>query len=111
MFAYTVHASFEGSDPGLIDAWIAWLAEGHLAEVLAAGALEASVLRLDDAAGTPPRCEARYRFPSRAAFEAYLRDSAPRLRAEGLARFPPESGIRYARSQGEIRVELPGGPA
>lgn len=38
----------------------------------------------------------------RACFETYERDHAPRLRAEGLARFPVESGIRYSRSLGEI---------
>ncbi len=100
--AYTVHASFEGDDPRLVDRWIAWLRDEHLDDVRRAGALTAMVVRLDVDEGQRPRCEARYHFASRSAFATYERDHAPRLRAEGLARFPPELGIRYLRSVGEI---------
>lgn len=100
--AYTVHASFEGGDPHVVDRWIDWLREEHLLDVCRAGALAATVVRLDVDEGQPPRCEARYVFASRSAFATYERDHAPRLRAEGLARFPPALGIRYRRSVGRI---------
>lgn len=101
MFAYTVGCSF--SDPAVAEAWVGWLTGGHLAEVCAAGALDACLVKLD---GPPLRYEVRYHFADRAAFEAYEREHAPRLRAEGLARFPPEHGVAYARSTGEVMVSL-----
>lgn len=97
MIAYTVSCTF--NDPAIADEWIGWLRDEHLAEVCAAGALDAEVIRFD---GTPVRCEVRYHFASREAFAIYERDHAPRLRAEGLKRFPPERGLKYERSLGEI---------
>lgn len=95
MIAYTVRihvpAALEGE-------WRAWI-DGHVREVIAAGALAAEVVRLD---GADPVFEARYRFAGRDTFAAYERDHAPRLRAEGLARFGPERGVRYERSLGEV---------
>jgi hypothetical protein len=96
-FAYTVTCTFP--DDATRDAWLAWLRDGHLADVLAAGATGATVVVLD---GDPPRAEARYTFADRAAFEAYERDHAPRLRADGLARFPPGGGLAYARTTGRF---------
>jgi hypothetical protein len=97
MIAYTVACSFD--DPAVAGAWVAWLRDGHLAEVCAAGALDGRIVKLD---GPAPRYEVRYHFADRAAFEAYERGTAARLRAEGLARFPPERGVRYARTIGEV---------
>ena len=34
--------------------------------------------------------------------EAYLRDHAPALRADGLKHFPPESGVTFERRTGEL---------
>lgn len=99
MFAYTVTCTFD--DPAIADEWIAWLRDTHLADVCAAGALDAEVIRLD---GSPCRCEVRYHFASRESFAAYERDHAPRLRAEGLQRFSPERGLKYERSTGEVRA-------
>lgn len=96
MYDYTVRAAF--ADPAVAHAWVAWLRDGHAAEVLAAGALGASIVRLDD---DGVRYEVRYTFASEAAFEAYEREHAPRLRAEGARRFPP-TAVAYARSNGEI---------
>ena len=100
MFAYTVQCTF--GDAATADAWVRWLRDEHLAEVCRAGALAAQVVRLD---GEPVRCEARYGFASRGAFETYERDHAPRLRAEGLERFPLEMGLTYVRTTGEIVAE------
>lgn len=101
MLAYTVRAEFD--DAAVREEWIRWLRDGHLAEVRAAGALDAEVVMLD---GDPTACEARYHFSSREAFAAYERDHAPRLRAAGLAVFPPERGVRYARSIGVTVIAM-----
>jgi hypothetical protein len=94
--AYTVSATF--ADARLADEWLSWLIGGHLAEVLAGGARDAEIIEID---GGPGRSfEVRYHFASRAAFESYERDHAPRLRADGLSRFPPEKGVTYRRSIG-----------
>ena len=95
---YTVTATFQ--DPELAREWLRWLQDGHIAEVLAGGAADAEIIALDG-----PGCsfEVRYHFPSRAAFTGYERDHAPRLRAEGLKRFPVEKGVAYQRSVGVVK--------
>ena len=113
MIAYTVGCTF--TDPAVAEAWIEWLRDGHLADVCAAGALDAEAVRVDDPRSGAPesgevRCEARYRFASRRAFAAYERDHAPRLRAEGLAKFPLELGLTYERTVGEIVAAYPAEP-
>jgi len=101
-FVYSVAAEFD--DPSTAHEWIAWLRDGHLAEVVAAGAIDAEVVLLDPPPGTPgsvgARCEVRYRFADREAFAAYERDHAPRLRADGMARFPADRGVRLTRRSG-----------
>lgn len=101
---YTVTATFD--DPAVAEEWIAWLRDGHLAEVIAGGATGAEVVRLDGEPGGPTRCEVRYRFPSREVFARYERDHAPRLRSEGMSRFPPERGVRLARTVGMSALAL-----
>ncbi len=96
--AYTVAVTF--ADAALADEWLRWLKGGHLADVLAGGAVEAEVVELD---GPPRSFEARYRFPSQRAFEAYERDHAPRLRAEGLRLFPVEKGVTYRLTVVRVR--------
>ncbi len=96
---YTVRCTFPR--PELRAEWIAWVVDGHAQEVVAAGATSADVVVLEE---PPLSADARYTFPSREAFDAYVAEDAPRLRGEGLARFPPELGLRYARSLGLLRV-------
>lgn len=106
MFAYTVTCDF--TDAGVAEAWLSWLHDEHLAEVCAAGALDAKALRLDAAPeGMAVRCEVRYHFASREDFQRYEREEAPRLRAEGLKRFPLARGLRYTRTAGEIVARHP----
>ena len=105
MIAYTVTCTFD--NPAVCEEWIAWLRDEHLAEVIAAGALDAEVVKFDrDATIGKVKCEARYHFASRQSFAAYERDHAPRLRAAGLKRFPPERGLTYERSLGEIVIQM-----
>lgn len=102
--AYTVAVEFDHEATAA--EWLAWLTGGHIAEVLAGGAEGAEVVRLD---GPRAAFEVRYRFASRAAFAAYERDHAPRLRAEGLKLFPPERGVSYRRSLGDVVVAVVAG--
>jgi hypothetical protein len=102
--AYTVAVTF--ADGALAGEWLRWLRDGHVAEVLAGGAADAEVVELD---GPPFSYEVRYHFPSREAFDRYEREHAPRLRAEGLRRFPPEKGITYCRSAGRVLGHFPNG--
>jgi hypothetical protein len=97
MIAYTVRC--EIADRTVAEEWLEWMRGDHLAAVVAAGAREGVVVQLD---GEPSVCEARYLFDDRAAFERYEREEAPRLRADGLTRFPPERGIRYGRTVGVV---------
>jgi len=103
MFAYTVRCEFD--DAEVAQRWLAWMEREHLADVCAAGARRAEAIRFD---GAPTCCEVRYTFDSREAYETYVRGQAPRLRAEGLKRFPMELGLRYSRSTGEVVAVVPG---
>ena len=93
-FAYTVRCTAATRE--IADAFRTWLVEGHLRDVCDAGASRAEVVELDDGL----TLESRYIFDSRAAFEAYERDHAARLRAEGLALFP--AGVAFTRTTGDL---------
>ena len=99
--AYTVTATLP--DEHTLRRYIDWLQSGHTADVLAAGAATASIIHLDADPGEPPhRVQTSYTFPDRAAFNVYVQNKAPALRAEGLALFAPESGVTFSRSIGTI---------
>ncbi len=99
---YTVIATLP--DTALAEEWLAWLRGGHIADLLDGGATSAEIIALDQ---PPLAFEVRYRFPSRQAFDRYEKEIAPRLRAEGLKRFPPEKSISYRRSVGEVVNDFP----
>lgn len=96
--------------------FLAWLSPNHVAQVLAGGATAARII-LPDRISDPVRgepvesadravVEAQYVFLSRKAYDDYLRDHAPALRADGLKHFPPDSGVTYERQVAEIASEL-----
>lgn len=96
--------------------FLAWLSPNHIIEVMKGGATGARIV-LPDRAGAPAPgspepveraaiVETQYVFPSRKAFDDYVRLHAPALRADGLKHFPPESGITYERQVAEIAAEL-----
>jgi len=104
---YTVRASCK--DLQQRGRYLSWLTPNHVAEVMAGGATSVRIVLPDRERETAPAVvETQYVFPSRKAFETYVRDHAPRLRADGLKNFPPESGITYARQVAEIATELEG---
>lgn len=104
MISYTVRVEFTGASSTLAPAWIDWMKSEHVGQVLRAGAASAEVVQLDDM--PHPVWEARYRFHSRSALQHYLTEHAPGLRAEGIRRFPPEMGVRYSRTTGEILLDV-----
>ncbi len=84
-------------------AYLAWLVPHHTEAMIAHGALTATVCSLetgDPAAG--PAVEAHYTYPSREAFDAYVRDHAPKLRGDSQKHFPPDCGITFERRLGEV---------
>ena len=99
-FSYVVHIAFP--DRASMEACLAWLSDRHVADVCAAGASDAELVRLDQ----EHALEARYRFPSREAFERYEREDAPRLRADGLAQIAriglAKEQVTFVRSTGEV---------
>ena len=87
--------------------YLAWLSPNHIIEVMKGGATSARIVLPDRANDTVSAIvETQYVFPSRKAFDAYIRDHAPVLRADGLKHFPPDSGITSERSVAEIAAEL-----
>ena len=102
--AYTVRATCPTRS--LADRYVAWLEDGHVDMVIRGGAHGATIVRLDPDAGVGAdgvrRVEVRYVFATRELFDRYVREFAPALRAEGLAKFGPETGVTFERSVGEI---------
>ena len=88
--------------------FLAWLAPNHLLQVKAGGATTVRVVLPDRAGESVERAvvETQYTFPSRRAFDTYLRAHAPALRADALKHFPPESGVTFERQVAEIACEL-----
>jgi hypothetical protein len=81
--------------------YIAWLEDGHIDQVVKGGAHTAMIVRVLEPP-TPIQVETRYIFATRDLFDRYVRESAPKLREEGLLRFPPARGISFERRVGEI---------
>ena len=83
---YEVNLDVDAAIAGEYRAWLA----AHVAEILAlpgfTGARTFEVLEPPPDAGRIGLC-VQYALRDAAALEAYLRDHAPRLRADGLARF------------------------
>ena len=82
--------------------YVSWLEDGHVDAVISGGAHSAMIVRLEPAAGEKPRVMTQYVFPTRELFDRYVAHFAPALRADGLKRFPPERGIVFERTIGEI---------
>ena len=103
MLVYEVNLAV---DAEVADAFAAWL-PGHVAELLALpGFLSADIFRIEEPAAPAGEValSVRYRLRDRAALDHYVDAHAPRLRADGIARF----GGRF---RAERRVLTPLGPA
>ena len=87
--------------------FLSWLVPDHVLAVKAGGAEGVRVVLPDRAnEGAPAVVETQYVFPSRKAFDTYVRDHAPAMRADALKHFPPESGVTFERQVAEIASEL-----
>ncbi len=81
--------------------YISWLQDGHVDAVISHGAHSAMIIELEPRKGSP-RVMTQYIFPTRQLFDRYVEEFAPALRADGLKRFPPESGVTFERNIGTI---------
>lgn len=88
-------------DEATASEYIAWLEDGHVDEVVRGGAHSAMIVRIEEPPGSI-QVETRYVFANRDAFDRYVSTVAPRLRADGLARFGPERGIFMQRRVGRV---------
>lgn len=95
---YEVNAAF--IDPSIADDWVRWMVDEHISDVIEAGASSGRLLRVDSEDGSP-RYSVLYEFASRDRLDAYVRDHADRLRAEGVRQFPLDK-VRYHRRTGEF---------
>ena len=89
-------------DAAVAAEFLLWL-RAHIGEICALpGFLGADLHEVDEPAPAPGRLAlcVRYRLRDAAALESYLRDHAPRMRAEGLARFEG----RFGASRRVMRV-------
>jgi hypothetical protein len=100
--AYIIIATF--TDPRVADEWMDWLKSGHIEQVLQHGANDAEIVRVDS---PQHHIEVRYHFRSRQVFSDYEINHAPKLRAEGTAKFPPHRGISYERTIGIVEATYP----
>lgn len=97
--AYTVTATLPNEASRT--AYIEWLENGHVDAVLEAGADAAMIVSVDEPA-QPIRVQTRYVFATRETLEHYLAHHAPALRADGLRRFGPETGVTFSREIGRV---------
>lgn len=85
MIIYNVTSNIEES---IHEEWLSWIKE-HIPQVLATGKFEkatlAKVLVEEDMGGVTYAVQ--YKTYSREALEAYYKEDAPKLRAEGLKKF------------------------
>ena len=102
---YTVRATCK--DAQQRGRFLSWLTPDHVLAVKAGGATAVRIVLPErEGESAPAVVETQYVFPSRKAFDAYLRDHAPALRADAMKHFPPESGVTFARQVAEIATEL-----
>lgn len=93
---------------GVRSEYLDWL-RAHVAEICALpGFTGAEVFEVTDPPPAPGRVAlcTQYRLEDQAALETYLRDHAPRLRAEGIARF----GDQFRASRRVLTASRAAGP-
>ena len=99
MIEYAVRCIFP--DQSLVEPYIEWLTEGHIQDLLDAGAVSGYAV-LETEPDDVIAVTSRYLFPSREIFDRYLSETAPRLRKEGLAKFGPQMGTVMNRTVGTV---------
>lgn len=94
---YEVTAEVE---PALADAYEAWLRDEHVPALLATGCFAGASVRR-----AASRFRIQYDARDRAQLERYLAEHAPRLRDDGLRRFP--AGVRLERDEWVVVARWP----
>lgn len=89
-------------DPSIAEAWLRWLREEHIPDVLGTGCFEeATILQLmdtDDSEG--PTFAIQYRAKDRESVNTYLERHAPEMRSRGTARW----GDRFVAFRSVLKV-------
>ena len=80
---YTVGVTLP--DAATVQRWLDWMRGGHIAEVLAGGAVAAEIVQMDE---PPLSFEVRVSISVARNVRQLCPRSPPRLRAEGLKLFP-----------------------
>jgi len=100
MIAYEVTATLKSEEARA--AYLTWLRDGH-ASALLRWAERAEVVALDPTGPEGPwRVKSVYLFSSREAYQRYVEEGAPTLRADGVALAERLGGISFERSLGEV---------
>ena len=105
---YEVTAVMERQDD--FEAYAQWLAEKHIGDVVAAGALSGELIVRTDRDDGAYEVVCEYRFADREAFDAYAAGPQPGLRADTLVNFGPETGraITWTAKIGRVQFASPG---
>lgn len=96
----TITATF--TEQAVAEEWVAFLREQQIDEMLANGASEAEILRVDNPS---IMVEVRYRFASRSAFNLFQLNHGAKQMALMLSKFPPTRGVNFERSIAKIETE------
>ena len=99
---YTVTATIANPAADL-QAYIDWLNSGHVAAVVATGALSGDVVLLDSEPGASVEVESVYVFPSREALQAYFDGPAITLRKEGVELWIETQKVTFRRRIGVVQ--------
>lgn len=97
---YVVTATFP--DESVRREYLRWLRDGHVDRVVRGGAESGEIIEIEEPAA-PLSVQTRYVFADRAAYDRYVREHAPALRAEGMALFGPSRGVTMSRMLGVSR--------
>lgn len=89
-------------DQAMADAYVHWLQDGHVDQVIKAGAHTGMIVRLDPSPDGKPRVMTQYIFSTQSTFDHYLQHHAPALRADGQKLFSSERGVIMQRLVGTI---------
>ena len=99
---YTVTATITNPEADL-QAYVDWLNGGHVAAVVATGALSGDVVVLDSEHGTSTEVESVYVFPSREVLQAYFDGPAQILRKEGVELWIDTGKVTFKRRIGVVK--------
>ncbi len=86
--------------------FLSWLSPNHVAAIMARGASAVRIILPELTPEGRAPVETQYVFPSRKAYDTYIRDHAPAMRSDALSHFPAESGVTWERQVAEIAIEL-----